>query len=32
VNCVSFSADGTRLAAAGQDKLVRVWEVAAKDE
>jgi len=32
IQSVAFSFDGTRLAAAGQDKLVRVWEVSARPE
>jgi len=32
LSTVAFSFDGTRLAAGGQDKLVRIWTVAAKDD
>ena len=32
LSTVAFSFDGTRLAAGGQDKLVRIWTVAAKEE
>jgi WD40 repeat protein len=30
ISCVAFSADGTRLAASGQDKVVRLFEIGAK--
>jgi WD40 repeat protein len=30
ISCVAFNSDGSRLAASGQDKLVRLFEITAK--